>query len=329
MNAPNQPDKPLRVGFLLTPGFALMSAAAAVEPLRAANLLSGQPLFELTFLSAEGGLQRSSVLGGFETIALFNLGSPLDLLFIVSGGDPFLYDDRRVLSRLVQMDRQGIALGGISGGAAILAAAGLMKDRRFTIHWLHIEQMRELHPEALLERRLFVIDRDRYTCAGGMAPLDMMHAIIAKQHGTQLARAVSDWFIHTEIRASEAPQQLDPAYTYSISHPGLAAAVGLMSSHIADPLTLQDLAKLSGVSVRQLERVAKSELDASVMHFYRDMRLDKADEVLRQSSMSIEAVARMSGFLDRSHLTRHFQKRFGLGPAARRKVHRYPVPEIR
>lgn len=324
MSAEN-PSKVRRVGFLLTPGYPLLSAAAAVEPLRAANLLSGQTLFQIQFLSADGGFLRSSAHGGFETVALFEPLGTLDLLFVVSGGDPFAFDDRRVLNRLNQIARQGTILGGISGGSVILAAAGLMSNRRFTVHWMHIGQMRELYPDAMLERRLFVIDRDRYTCAGGMAPLDMMHAIIAKQHGSELARSVSDWFIHTGIRDAEAPQQLDPAIAYELSSPALVAMVGLMSTHIADPLNASDLAKLSGLSVRQLERLAKNRFGLSVMQFYRDLRLEKADELLRHSSLSIDAIAQMTGFLDRSHLSRFYTRKFGNGPATRRRQQRSPA----
>ncbi len=309
-----------RIGFLFLPGFALMSAAAAVEPLRAANLLSGRHLYDPVFLSAEGGWVRSSVLGAFETVPFAELAAPLDLLFVVAGGNPFAPADRRILAGLARIARAGTPLGGISGGSAILAAAGLMADRRYTIHWMHVDEMRERHPEAMIERRLFVIDRDRYTCAGGMAPIDMMHAMIAAEHGVTLAHAVSEWFIHTGIRAAEAPQRLDPVLSYDVHHPALAAMLGLMESHIADPLTLDDLAKLSAVSARQLERLSRARLGASVMRFYRRLRLEKADEMLRQSSMSIEAIARATGFADRSHFSSAFRKAFRTGPAARRRA---------
>ncbi|WP_237220284.1 GlxA family transcriptional regulator [Salipiger sp. CCB-MM3] len=311
-----------RIGFLFTPDFALMSAASAVEPLRAANLLSGRDLYELIFLSSEGGWLRSSVLGGFETRALSEMPGQLDLLFVVSGGDPMQATDPATLAALRRLARQGVPLGGISGGATLLAAAGVMQDRRYTIHWMHVDEMRSLYPEAMIERRLFVIDRDRYTCAGGMAPLDMMHALITAEHGAELARAVSDWFIHTGIRSAEAPQQQSPARSLGVTHPALEAMLDLMSSHIADPLTLEDLAKLSGVSTRQLERLCRAQLGQSVMAFYRGLRLDKADEILRRSSLGIDAIAQATGFGERSPFSRAFRRRFGSSPAARRKATR-------
>jgi transcriptional regulator GlxA family with amidase domain len=320
-----RPDDRSRIyGFLLLPDYALMSTASAVEPLRAANLLSGHQLYDLQFLSTDGGFMRSSVDGGFETLPLTDTGENLDILFVVAGGDPLSQRDPRVLGFLRHLARRGVALGGISGGAAILAAAGVMKARRFTIHWQHLDAMRETWPEALIERRLFVIDRDRFTCAGGMAPLDMMHALIAAAHGVELARAVSDWFIHTGIREAEAPQQLDPARKYGLHHPALVAMIELMNSHLADPLSLEDLGQLCAITPRQLERLAQAQLGESVMQFYRRLRLDKAEELLRQSGLPLSEVALAAGFASRSHFSRAFRAQFGVSPSARRPVRMEP-----
>ncbi|RUV68132.1 GlxA family transcriptional regulator [Mesorhizobium sp. M5C.F.Cr.IN.023.01.1.1] len=315
--------RPQRYGFLLIEGYALMSAASAVEPLRAANLLSERRLYDLSFVSDQGGWTRSSVSGAFETVPVSEAVGDFDVLFVVAGGNPLTYRDNGVLAWLRRLARSGVALGGISGGAAILAAAGVMTSRRFTIHWQHIDVMREIYPEALIERRLFVIDRDRFTCAGGMAPLDMAHALIASDHGVELARAVSDWFIHTGIRRAEAPQQLDPARKYDLHHPALVAIVDLMTSHIADPLNLDDLAHLAGIGTRQLERLTKQQLGQSVMQFYRSLRLEKADELLQQSNLPLVEVALATGFSNRSHFSRAFQAHFGFGPASRRKQRRH------
>ncbi|MGD9864544.1 MAG: GlxA family transcriptional regulator [Pseudodonghicola sp.] len=314
----DQGHRPKHFGFLLIDDFALMSAASAVEPLRAANMLSGAPLYHMQFLSARGGWQRSSVGGAFETVPLAAAGSDFDVLFVVAGGDPMAFGDPHVLGWLRRLGRAGVPLGGISGGAVLLARAGLLAARRFTVHWEHIDALRLAYPEALIERRLFVIDRDRFTCAGGMAPLDMMHALIAKDHGVALARGVSDWFIHTGIRAAEEPQQIDAARKYDLRHPALVAAVELMASHIADPLSLSDLAQLSGIGTRQLERLAQEQLGQSVMGFYRRVRLDQADALLRRSSLPLAEVAQAAGFTAYSHFSRAFAETFGETPRHRR-----------
>lgn len=320
MSRATEDGLPRRYGFLLIDGYALMSTASAVEPLRAANLLSGRHLFDLTFLSAGGGWQRSSVESAFETVPLTVAGKAFDVVFVVAGGEPMDFRDRHVLGWLRRLDRSGVALGGISGGAAILAAAGVMHARRFTAHWQHVDAMRLRYPDALIERRLFVIDRDRFTCAGGMAPLDMMHALIAADFGAELARRVSEWFIHTGIRSAEAPQQLDVIQKYELRHPALAAAVDLMTSHIADPLKLTDLAHLGGIGMRQLDRLMQQHFGESAMRFYRGLRLEKAADLLQHSSLTLTEVATATGFTTGSHFSRSFKEEFGTGPGEWRKA---------
>ena len=307
-----------RIAFLFTPDYALMSAAAAVEPFRAANLLSGRALYDLRFISIAGGAAASSVQATFPTLHADTAVEAYDVLFVISGTNAFEMTDPRLAAFIRAIARRGAALGGISGGAAPLAAAGVMAGRRFTIHWVQVDALRARYPEALIERRLFVIDRDRYTCAGGTAPLDMMHALIERDHGAKLARAVSDWFIHTGIRDAEAAPQLDPVAQYAVHHPALVAMISLMANHIGDPLALDDLAALSGVSTRQLGRLAHQYLGMSAMRFYQQMRLEKADEILRHSSLPIDAVAQATGFANRSHFSRAFARAYGIGPAGRR-----------
>ncbi|RVV96586.1 GlxA family transcriptional regulator [Mesobaculum littorinae] len=312
-----------RIGFLLIDGFALMSATSAMEPLRAANMLGGSDRYTLRFLSARGGWQISSVGGAFETEPLAEAAPGFDILFVVAGGDPLTFDDPQVLGWLRRQARAGVPLGGISGGAVILAKAGVLQSRRFTVHWEHLDDLRRAYPAALIERRLFVIDRDRYTCAGGMAALDMMHALITRDHGAALARRVSDWFIHTGIRGAEAPQSSMLAEHYGLRHRALSAAVELMDSHIADPLALEDLAQLSGIGTRQLERLAQEQLGQSVMSFYRQLRLDKADALLQRSNLPLSEVAQTTGFASYGHFSRLFSAHTGQSPKARRaQLHR-------
>ncbi|SFY43811.1 Transcriptional regulator GlxA family, contains an amidase domain and an AraC-type DNA-binding HTH domain [Paracoccus pantotrophus] len=310
---------PASIGFLLLPGYAMMSLASAIEPLRAANQLGPRPLYRLDFLAAESGFVASSVGGGFNCAALREAAADLDLLFVVAGGNPMLHDDPALIHGLRNLDRRGVRLGGISGGAAVLARHGLMEGRRFTVHWLHIEELQELAPGLLIERALYVIDRDRYTCAGGVAAFDMMCAMIASQHGAAFAHEVSDWFIHSRMRTASEPQQLDPARRYNLHHPRLEAAVRLMTTHIADPLSAAQLAGLAGCSARQLQRRFADHFGMSISDFYRNLRLEKADELLRHSALPLAEIAQLTGFATVQHFSRCFARHFGTPPARRRR----------
>lgn len=313
---------PRPIAFLLIDGFALLSAAAAIEPLRAANRLAGAPLYRMIFLSRAGGWVESSSGGGFMTARYDALPDPCGQLFIVAGGDPLCVDDPALFGFLRRLHACGIALGGISGGAAILARAGVMRDRRFTVHWEHFAALRALSDTFLLERRLYVLDRDRATCAGGAAALDMMHALISAEHGAALARQVSDWFIHTHIRVSDNPQRAGFAERYGIDHPQLIAAVGLMDSHVADPLSLSQMAALLGMGGRHLNRLFRAHAGRPAMRFYRDLRLRKADELVRGSALQIVDIAIATGFSSAAHFTRAYSAEFGHPPRAVRAMAR-------
>ncbi|RWO77395.1 GlxA family transcriptional regulator [Mesorhizobium sp.] len=304
--------------FILTNGYSLMATASAVEPLRAANHLAGKKLYEITFVSTSGGFARSTAGGGFDTLALTEAGLDFDFVFVVAGGNPMNYEDPDLTKYLRKLNARHVKLGGISGGPAILARQGLMEDRRFAVHWQHIEALEELSSDLLVERRLYVIDRDRYTCAGGVAALDMMLAIVASEHGTVFAQAVSDWFIHTHMRLANEPQRATLAQQLHITHPALIGATELMASHLADPLNERQIADLSGLSSRQLQRLFNEQIGEPIMHFYRRIRLDKANELLQQSTLPITEVAIAAGFSSLSHFSRAFREQFGVTPRRRR-----------
>ena len=170
-----------RVGVLPLPGFAMMSFSAAVEPLRAANRLAERALYEVSFI----GEQPSVTSSAGASVAIdhhIRTRDSFDLVLVIAGSEvdglPVSdYFNKTLFHWLKFLTAQGVLLGGVSGGPAIMATAGLMKSRRMTVHWNHAEELAAAMPSLLLERSLYVRDRDRLTCAGGIAPLDMMHAL--------------------------------------------------------------------------------------------------------------------------------------------------------
>jgi len=311
-----------KIGFLLIEDFALMSCASAVEPLRAANLLADKNLFDVQFYSITGGFVRSSCGGGFDTQMLPLTDTSLDALFIVAGGDPFEIRVPPVQNALQHASARGVTLGGISGGSVVLAKAGLMENRRFTVHWEHFEALQSLSEDYLMERRLYIIDRDRLTCAGGSAPLDMMHAVIRSEHGTELARAVSNWFIQTGVRRAEDPQRSYVRETLSIGdrelHSSVRAAIELMENHLATPLNIPQIARLAGISDRHLHRRFLDEVGKTPKKAYLDMRLRKSDDLLQQTRLPLTEIALTCGFANAAHFAATYKKSFGVSPSSAR-----------
>ena len=308
--------KTYRIGVFPVTGFALMAYASTVEPFRAANVLSRRQLYEVINIgSTKEPIQSSgaaSVLPQTTVDHMINV----DYLFIVAGGNPFQFQDTKIFAWLGRMSRFGSILGGVSAGPAILALAGLMKGRRMTVHWEHAEALSEILPQLMIERTLYVTDRDRLTCAGGTAALDLMLDLITNHHGVQFANLVSDWFLHTEIRPAVGPQRSGIAVRVGSSNAAIISAVKLMENHIADPCSLSELAETAGISERQVNRLFKKKLGRSTMAYYRDMRLDNARNLLTNSPLPITEIALATGFANSSHFSRLFSQHFGRSPSS-------------
>ena len=315
MDIITQFQAPFRVGVLLIDGFALMSYSAALEPLRAANLLARQTLYDIRHMPAEGASSSSS--GGAVIRATAHIGEQVDfdLLLVVAGSDPISFDNRRVFQWLRHLARRGVIIGGVSGGPVILANAGIMEGQRMTLHWEHAGALAEVMPSLLIERTLYLIDRDRMTCAGGTAPLDMMHALITQHHGEDFARRVSDWFMHTDIRLSGEPQRAGLAERYHTSSRAILQVIEAMENHLADPLELAQLAALAELGSRQLNRLFHDKLGESTIAFYKKLRLEKASNLLAQSPLSVTEIALATGFVSTAHFSRSFRQRYGVAPS--------------
>ncbi len=311
---------PYRIGLLLADGFDIMSYASVTEPLRAANRLAEEQLYSVKYIPVSGARAVSS--GKTETKANAQLGEQTgyDLVLVLAAGEPASFNDLRVFQWLRHLSRLGTTLGGVSGGSMILAAAGVMQGRRMTIHWDYTEVLKETYPSLLVEKTLFVMDRDRFTCAGGTAPLDMMSALITRHQGADFARKVNDWFIHTAVRDSGDPQRSGLAERYHTHNATVLTAIDIMRNHLADPLDLTQLSQLTGVSTRQLDRLFHDHLKISPMAFCRELRLKKARTLLEKSAMSIMDIALATGFTAPAHFSRTFSSRFGQSPSKLRKA---------
>ena len=307
------------IGLILIDGFALMSYSSIVEPLRAANLLSRRAYYDIKYIPVTGSCANSSNGTSVKATGRIGQEGTFDLVLVVAGGDPASFKDTKLFRWLRTLSRRGVDLGGVSGGPVILASAGVMEGRRMTVHWEHAAALAESRVGLLIERSLYVIDRDRFTCAGGIAPLDMMHALLSEHHGPAFARRVSDWFMHTDVRSASGPQRAGLVERYGTNNPPVIMAIEAMENHISDPLELTQLAQLSEISPRQLNRLFRSKMEQSTMNFYCKLRLEKARELLKQSTLTITEIALANGFASSAHFAHSFRRTFGSTPSSLRQ----------
>ncbi|KMO19725.1 transcriptional regulator [Methylobacterium indicum] len=317
MTAP--PDR--QIGFILLPGFALMSFASASEPFRAANRLAGHTLYRMRFFG-EDPSGRVAASSGVEVPVepLPRDHDGLYAVFVCAGGEPKTWNRPAVQATLRRLARRGTRIGGISGGPYVMAAAGLLTDRDFTIHWEHAGALREAFPDLVPKSARFVIAGDRMTCGGGVAPIDMMLAVITEHRGREFALLVSDWFLHTAAVAPEDPQRASPAERYGIHHPILLAILQTMERTLDAPMDRREMAALGGLSERHLDRLFRDKMGISFSEHYRNLRLDHAQRLLRQSTMSMGRIAMASGFSGAGQFSRSYRARFGHTPSNERKM---------
>lgn len=308
------------IGFVLVPDFPLMAYAAAVEPLRAANTLSGADLYRWWHAAPGGGPARASSGIAIPTDVAVGAAAPgTDRVFVCAGGNPAAFDDPALSAWLRDLARSGAVIGGISGGPYFLARAGLLEGRRCTVHWEHVPAFEEQFPEADVVRSLFEIAGNRVTCSGGTAALDLMLHLIGRDHGPGLATGVSDWFLHNRIREGLSPQRMDLRQRLGVRDPRLLRVLAAMEANLEAPLARTTLAALAGVSVRQLERLFADGLGHGLHRHYLGVRLDRARQLRRETALTAAQIAAATGFAGADELSRA-ERRRAAGTAARQRT---------
>lgn len=324
----NDLTQPHSIGLLLTHGFALMSYASVLEPFRAANVLARQKHYAWRHLSIDGTPVLGSHGGAMVAEASIAEKNAYDTIFVFAGGDPFTIDDRAIFAWLRSQARMGVRIAGISGGPVVLARAGLLDGHRATIHWEHRNLFSETFPRVVVEAGLYVIDRKRMTCAGGIAGLDFAIDLIERDHGSALSNKVSEWFIRTDPRRADRPQRMALRERYGISDDRVVRVLADMEAHVEEPLKRSVMARIAGVSLRQLERLFHTELGNSIDRVYAQIRLDQGLQLLRSTGMSVTEIAIACGFKNASHFSKAFAERNGKSPrAARLEMRRTSVSD--
>ena len=307
-----------RFGFLLIPGFSMLSLAAAVEPLRMANAQAEEELYQWDFLSWDNtSVNASNNIVTAPTIDVDQV-KILDVLLVVAGINVATYGDDVFFAWLRQASRQVDLLGSTSTGALLLAKAKLLRHKTCTIHWEYVDSFREQFPDVWMSGELYEFDGNLFTCSGGSAGLDMMLQIIADQHGYELALLVAEQYMHPHIRPPHQDQRMRLQSRLNINNPRLIKALDIMRQNLEAPLTCQELADASNMSARQMERLFKQYLHQSPGQYYLHLRLEKTQQLLRQSSLSVLQVATACGFSSTSYLARCYQKKYACSPRQER-----------
>jgi transcriptional regulator GlxA family with amidase domain len=315
-----QHSSPQVFGFMLTEQFSMIAFTAAIEALRLANRTTGRQLYAWHLYSADGKTAVASNGVAVGVDSSFRDASNMDAVVVCAGVDVQLVDHRDLITVVRRLNKFGAELGAVCTGTYVLAKAGLLDGFRCTIHWENRPGIQADFPDLDIGDELFEIDRDRFTCAGGVAAADMMLSLIKRDHGEVVATAVTDQLILHRVREASERQRMDMRTRLGVADPKLLRVIGLMQRAIDRPQTMEEFARSVGVSPRQLERLFLKHLGTSPNRHYINIRLDHACQLLRQTRMPILDVAMASGFSSASYFSQSYLDHFGHTPSNERKA---------
>lgn len=313
--------RPYAIGFLLVDGFSLMSFASACEPLRVANLISDKNLYHVRNVPVMGSQAESS--NGVLVKASAQIGENVDfdLVFVIGDNSSADIYNVRVMQWLQLLSRSGVALGGVGAGVLMLAKAGLLDGYTFVLHDKYAEGLIRVQASFKRVQELFFVDRDRYSCVGGAAAIDMMHALIESHHGEKLAEDVSEYLLFNKARRSGNISQSDIKKRFGVDRQPILLAIEAMHNNLNVPYSLEDISKCAGVGTRQLNRLFRENNNCGTMQFYLKLRLEEACELLERTVLPVMKIAGSCGFKNTAHFAKVFKKEFGKSPSIWREEH--------
>lgn len=312
--------EPRIVAFLLLPEFSMLAFSAAIEPLRVANELSKQELFRWVVLSTDAATVASSNGLNIETQGGLDFQDNTWAAVVCGGRNSHLKPQPKVDSWLRRLRFASAKIGAISDGTYVLARAGLLDGYACTIHWNCIAGFEETYPDIKVTDSLYELDRDRFTCSGGTASMDLMLKLIELDHGRDLARAVGEHFMHIDIRESQTNQRTPLNDRFDLANDKLVAILELMENNLEDPLPIATMGELVGVSTRHMERLFAGYLKSTPSRYYLELRLRRAKHLLTSSRLSVTEVGLACGFTSMSHFAKCYRVSFGMSPRSERRA---------
>ncbi|MBB4303671.1 transcriptional regulator GlxA family with amidase domain [Rhodobium orientis] len=316
-----------RFAFVLIPDFTLVAFSAAIEPLRLANRYFGRKIYDWRCVTCDGNDVAAS--NGLTVRPDGSLGDlrlgrmefdKVDTLVVCAGIDVESFTNAELSAYLRKLAGNGTRIAGICTSSWFLARSGILEDRRCTIHWELLHTFAERFPDVDVQPDLFEVDGNIHTCAGGVASLDMMLDLIADEIGDEATEWISEQCLVDRVRTKNDRQKLPLNARVGVHNSKLLAMIEVMEQNLAEPLSLAEISRRTGLSRRHVERLFRQLLGRSPARYYLDLRLDRARQLLLQSDMAIVDVAIASGFVSASHFSKCYRELYGRSPQADRQA---------
>ncbi|MES0228840.1 transcriptional regulator FtrA [Citrobacter braakii] len=263
-------------------------------------------------LRATGGV-RIVVDGGYELL------QEADTIVIPGWRDVNSPVPETLCDALREAHQRGCRVISICSGVFVLAAAGLLDDRKATTHWRYVSELQRRFPAInVVEDVLYVGHHDVLTSAGSAAGIDLCLHVVRTDFGLEVANNVARRLVLQPHRdGSQTQQQLRPV-ARSRESQRFGLLLDWLHNNIAQKHTLDALASQVGMSPRTLMRRFQESTGLTPARWLMNERLNRAQQALNTSHISIEQIAQQTGFGSANSLRYHFQKRFGISPQALR-----------
>jgi len=315
---------PTCVAFLMIPGFQLLDMAGPLSVFQTAGeAAAGRsgPAYALRLVSARGGRVASS--SGVEVVTRPWRDVRPDVVLVPGGEGPRLAGAARGgHAFLHEAQARGARLASVCTGAFVLAAAGLLDGRRATTHWRHAAELQRQYPGIKVDSdKIYLRDGPVWTSAGITAGIDLALAMVEDELGAAAARqAARDMVVYH--RRAGGQSQFSALQDLAPTSERMRRVLGYIGDHLTAPLAIEELATVACLSPRQFIRSFKSETGQTPAKAVERIRAEAARAHVEAGNMSIDAVARATGFADAERMRRAFVRRYGQPPQALRRVAR-------
>jgi transcriptional regulator GlxA family with amidase domain len=310
------------IAMVLFDGVLMLDVTGPMDAFSIANrFLPEERRYRLLSLAADDGLVLSSCgLRVKADLTLDQLPEPVDLLLVPGG--PGAYDrvHPALQAWLPQASRNARRFGAICTGVFLLGQAGLLGGYRCTTHWNYVEQLATRHPEAKVETdQIYIIDRNLITSGGITAGIDMTLAVIAEDHGKELALEVAKVLL-VVMRRQGGQGQYGPLLA-AVPRDGSAIArvQAYIVDHIDQAFTVQSMADRVAMSPRNFARAFQREVRITPMQFVQNARIDHARRLLEGTDLALKVVATRCGFGSARYMRKVFCERIGITPSQYRQ----------
>jgi transcriptional regulator GlxA family with amidase domain len=218
--------------------------------------------------------------------------------------------------------KRGVRVASVCSGAYVLAEAGLLDGRRATTHWQRTGHFVRAYPKVKLEAdQIYVRDGNIWTSAGISAGIDLALAMIAEDHGEEVAQNTARQLVLYH-RRSGGQSQFSSLLELKASNGRFGPLLAWAREHLDAPLTVEDLAEQAGMSSRHFTRAFIAETGTTPSKAVERLRIEVARQRVQSSSEAIERVAETTGFRDPERMRRAFIRAFGQPPQSLRRAAR-------